>query len=163
MAGSTPLSGVTQALERVGAAYLAPVFLREVEERQHVVTGGLHYRHSGGELPAQHLGDLLPVGAYLIWRLDYEHRSNGRRHHVLSCFGHVRQQVAQEVQPATLPAAALEHPLHRGRQTQVRIREHQPGAGEASLLEGIQKLPPEALRPRCRLRRHRPPGGSREH
>jgi len=58
----------------------------------------------------------------------------------------VGQEVAQEVHPATLPRAALEHALDRGRQPQVGIRDHQPGAGEATLFERTQELAPEALR-----------------
>jgi hypothetical protein len=51
---------LVEPLERVGAPDLAPVLLREVEEGQHVITGGLHHRYGGGELLAQHLGDPLP-------------------------------------------------------------------------------------------------------
>ena len=112
---------LVQALERVGAPDLAPVLLREVQERQHVVSRGLHHRHGGGELLAQHLRDPLPVGAHLIRRLDHEHRLHGGGHHVLARLGHVGQQVAQEVDPAPLPAAALEHPLDRRRQPQVGV------------------------------------------
>jgi hypothetical protein len=65
---------LVQALQRVGAPDLAPVLLREVQERQHVVTGGLHDRQASGELLAQHLGNPLPVGAHLIEGLDQEHR-----------------------------------------------------------------------------------------
>ena len=57
-----------QPLMRVGAPDLAPVLLGEVQVDevfsvgvgQHVVAGGIHYRHSCWELLAQHLGDLLP-------------------------------------------------------------------------------------------------------
>jgi hypothetical protein len=37
--------------------------------------------------------------------------------------------------PPTLPRTALEHPLDCFPQPQVGIRDHQPGASEASLLE----------------------------
>ena len=50
------------------------MLLGEVKERQHVVSGGLHHGHGGGELLAQHLGDPLPVGTHLIGGLDHEHR-----------------------------------------------------------------------------------------
>ena len=81
-------------------------------------------------------------------------RLHGRCHHVLARFGHVRQQVAQEVHPAPLPAAALEHPPDRCRQAQVGVRDHQPGSSQATLLllrrslrlEGAEELPPETLR-----------------
>jgi hypothetical protein len=92
-------------LQRVGAPDLAPVHLRELEERQHIITGGLHDRHGGGELFAQHRGDPLPVGPHLIGRLDHEHRFHRRRHHVLGSLGHVAQQVAQEAHPAPLPGS----------------------------------------------------------
>jgi hypothetical protein len=50
------------------------VFLEEAQESQYVVTGGFHHRRSAGELLAQHLGDLLPVGSDLLRLLDHEHR-----------------------------------------------------------------------------------------
>jgi len=126
---------LVEALERFGAPHLAPVLLREVQERQHVVTGGLHHRHGARGLHAQHLDDPLPVGAHLLRCLDHKHRFHGRRHHVLAGLWHVAEQVAQEMHPATLPAAALEHPLDRCRQPQVGIRDHQAGASQATLLE----------------------------
>lgn len=63
------------------------------------------------------------------------------------------EQVAQEVHPAPLPGAALEHPPDRCRQAQVRVRDHQPGSSQATLLllrrslrlEGAEELAPEAL------------------
>ena len=73
-------------------------------------------------------------------------RLHGRCHHVLARFGHVRQQVAQEVHSAPLPAAALEHPPDRCRQAQVGVRDHQPGSSQATLLEGAEEMAPEALR-----------------
>ena len=77
-----------------------------------------------------------------------------RCHHVLARFGHVRQQVVQEVHPAPLPATALEHAPDRCRQAQVGVRDHQPGSSEATLLllrrslrlDAAEELPPEALR-----------------
>ena len=63
-----------EPLERIGAPDLAPVLLREVQECQHVVSGGLHHGHSCRELRAQHLGDPLPVGMHLVESLDHEHR-----------------------------------------------------------------------------------------
>ena len=66
--------------------------------------------------------------AHLIGGLDHEHCFHGGGHHVLARLGHVAQQVAQEVDPAPLPAASLEHALDRRRQAQVGIRDHQPGA-----------------------------------
>ena len=60
-------------------------------------------------------------------------RLHGGRHHDLAGFGHVAQQFAQEVHPAPLPAAALEHALDRCRQAQVSVGDHQPGASEAAL------------------------------
>jgi len=140
-----PFDLLVQALERVGAPDLAPVLLGEVQERQHVVAGGLHHRHGAGELLAQHLGDPLPVGAHLIGGLDHEHRFHGGGHHVLASLGDVGQEVAQEMHPAALPAAALEHPLDRRRQPQVGIGDHQPGAIQATLLEAGEELAPEGL------------------
>jgi hypothetical protein len=116
-----------------------------MQECQYVVTGGFHHGHGSGELLAQHLGYLLPVGSDLLRLLDYKHCFHCRRHHVLACFGHVAQQVAQEVHPAPLPRAALEHPLDRRLQPQVGVRDHQPGASEATLLEASHKLTPESL------------------
>jgi hypothetical protein len=55
---------LVEALKRVGAPDLAPVLLGEVQERQYVVSGGLHHMDGGGELLAQHLGDPLPVGTH---------------------------------------------------------------------------------------------------
>ncbi len=63
-----------EVLKRVGAPDLAPVLLREMQKRQYVVTGGFHHGYSAGELLAQHLGDLLPMGSDLLRPLDYEHR-----------------------------------------------------------------------------------------
>ncbi len=83
--------------------------------------GRLHHLHSGGELLAQHLGDPLPVGTHLIRYLDHEHRFHGRRHHVLAGLRHVGEQVAREVHPAALPAAALDHALDRRGQPQVGV------------------------------------------
>lgn len=93
-----------EPLERVGAPHLAPVLLREAQECQYLVTGGLHHRHGRRELLAEHLGDPLPVGAHLIRPLDHEHRFHGSCHHVLARFGNVAEQVAQEVHTAPLPA-----------------------------------------------------------
>ena len=115
------------------------------KERQHVISRGLHDRRGGGERLAQHLDDPLPVGAPLIRRLDHEYRIHDGGHHVLACLGHVAEQVAQEVNPAALTAAALEHPLDRRRQPQVGVRDHQQGALQAPLLEAAQELAPEAL------------------
>jgi hypothetical protein len=64
---------LVQPFERVGAPHLAPVLLREVQERQHVVACSLHHRHGVRELLAQHLGDPLPVGAHLLRCLNDEH------------------------------------------------------------------------------------------
>ena len=63
-----------EALQWVGAPDLAPVLLREMQKRQHVVPCGFHHGHGAGELLAQHLGNLLPVGSYLLRLLDHEHR-----------------------------------------------------------------------------------------
>ena len=112
---------LVEALERVGAPDLAPVLLGEVQERQHIVTGGLHHRHGGWELLAQHRGDPLPVGAHLIGGLNHEHRFHCGCHHVLAGLGHVGEQVAQEVHSAPLPGAALEHPLDRLPSAQVGV------------------------------------------
>ena len=111
-----------EALKRVGAPDLAPVLLREMQKRQHVVTGGFHHGHSTGELLAQHLGDLLPVGTHLIGGLDHEHRLHGGRHHVLAGLGHGGSAgCAGSVHTAPLPGAALEHPLDYRRQAQVGV------------------------------------------
>ena len=59
--------------------------------------------------------------------------------------GNVAEQVAQEVHPAALPGAALEHPLDRRRQPQMGIGDHRPRAREAALLERAQELAPEAF------------------
>ena len=40
---------LVEPLERFGAPDLAPVLLRKVKERQHVVASCLHHRHGGGE------------------------------------------------------------------------------------------------------------------
>jgi hypothetical protein len=106
-----------------------------MQKRQHVVTGGFHHGYGAGELLAQHLGDLLPMGSDLLRLLDHEHRFHGRRHHVLTSLRHVAEQVAQEVHPAALPGATLEHALDRCRQAQVGIGDHQPGANQATLFE----------------------------
>ena len=63
-----------QPLQRVGTPDLAPMFLREMQERQYVVTGGIHHGHGSWELLAQHLGYLLPVGSDLLRLLDHVHR-----------------------------------------------------------------------------------------
>ncbi len=83
---------------------------------QDVVTGGVHHGHGCWELLAQHLGDSLLVGAHLLRGLDHEHGLHGGGHHDLARFGDMAEQVAQEVHPAPLPAAALEHPPDRCRQ-----------------------------------------------
>jgi hypothetical protein len=132
-------------LQQVGAPYLSPMVLGEVAECQHVVACGLHDRHSGGELLAQHLGAPLPVGAHLVGCLDHKHRFHGRRHHVLASLRDVGQEVAQEVHPAPLPGAALEHPLDRRRQSRVGVRDHQLDANKAPLSEGGDELRPEGL------------------
>lgn len=44
-----------------------------MQQCQYAVTGGFHQGHSTGELLAQHLGDLLPMGAHLIRLLDHEY------------------------------------------------------------------------------------------
>jgi hypothetical protein len=67
------LDFLVQPLERVGAPELAPVLLREVEERQHVVSGSFHHGHGTEELLSQHLGEALPVGALLVRCLDHTH------------------------------------------------------------------------------------------
>ena len=63
-----------EALKRVGAPDLASVLLREMQKRQHVVTGDFHHGYGAGELIAQHLGDLLPMGSDLFRLLNHEHR-----------------------------------------------------------------------------------------
>jgi len=107
------------------------------------VTGGSHHGYGAGELLAQHLGDLLPMGSDLLRLLDHEHRFAGRRNHVLTSLRHVAEQVAQDVHPAgafllsaplgATPGATLEHALDRCRQAQVGIGDHQPGASQATL------------------------------
>ena len=79
------------------------MLLREVPDRQHLVTGGLHHGH----------------------------RFHDRCHHVLASLRDVGEQVAQEVHPAQAAqcnaplgatlAAALEHPLDRRSQAQVGV------------------------------------------
>jgi hypothetical protein len=81
----------------------------------------------------------------LLRLLDYEHHFHGGHHHDLAGLGHVAQEVAQEVRPAPLPAAALEHALDRCRQAQVGIGDHQSGASEAALFERAQGLAQEAF------------------
>lgn len=51
-----------EPVQRVGVPHLAPVLLREVQERQQVVSGGLHHIHSARELLAQHLADRYQAG-----------------------------------------------------------------------------------------------------
>lgn len=63
-----------EALKRVASPDLAPVLLREMQKRQHVVTGDFHHGYGAGELLAQYLGDLLPMGSDLLRLLDHEHR-----------------------------------------------------------------------------------------
>jgi len=124
---------LVEPLERVGAPDLAPVLLGEVQERQRVVSGGIHDWHSGGELLAQYLGDPLPVRAHLIRGLDQEYRFHAGCH-VLAGLWDVAEKVAHEVHPAPMPGAALEHALDRRRQPQVSIRDHQPRSAEPELL-----------------------------
>jgi hypothetical protein len=72
-------------------------------------------------------------------------RLHGRGHDVQPCLGNIAQQVVQEVHPAALPGAALEHPLDRHSQPQVGVRDHQLGFIQAALLERAEELSPEAL------------------
>ena len=85
---------------------------------------------------AQHLNDQLPVGANLIRDLNHEHCLCPPADGVFipagtmswPVFGHMAQQVAQEVHAEALPGAALEHSPDRRREPQVGVRDHQPGS-----------------------------------
>jgi len=61
-----------KALQRVDAPDCAPLLLCEVQECQHVFSGGFHPGHSVGRLLVYQLGDRLPLGGNLIrgWMSD---------------------------------------------------------------------------------------------
>jgi len=56
--------------------------------------------------------------------------------------GDVVEQAAHEVHSAPLPAAAIEHALDCGFKPQMRIRNHQPHASQATHFKQAQELAP---------------------
>lgn len=74
-----------------------------------------------------------------------EDRAEHRGDHVAVRLGHVGEQVAGEVDPATLVPGTLKGPLQRLDQTGVLIADHQPHSVQTALLQGGQEAAPERL------------------
>jgi hypothetical protein len=78
-------------------------------ERQHVLLGLEHKLSSLGEALSKGAGQVIPALHQPSGVLLAEHRPQSSGDHALVCLWDPLQQVTGEMNPAALPAAALEH------------------------------------------------------
>ena len=89
------------------------------------------------------VGDLPPLLPRRLGRRLGEDRADGRRDQRLGGLRHQRQGVAQEVDPAALPARPVQHRRDRLPQSLVGVAGHQLHPGEAPRHQAAQKGQPE--------------------
>ena len=109
------------------------MLLREVTEGQHVLSCLSHKLSGSGEALGQRGRQVVPAGQDFGGVLLGEHRAQGGRDHALVGFWHPLQQVPGEMDPAALPAAALELASDRLGEAHVGIAHHELDASQAAL------------------------------
>ena len=140
-----PLDLFVDALEQVGALDLLPVLRREVAEGQHVLAGLEHELCCPGKAFGQGAGQVIPAGFDLSCLLLSEYRAQGSGDHLLMSFWHRLEQVPGEMDPAALPAAALQHSADRVGEAPVGIADDELDPCESALFQRADELAPEAL------------------
>ena len=133
-----------EAFEGVGRVELHPVFLGKGHVGQHV---GFGLVHQGGEL--RHLGpdligDLAPLGLGRLGAVLGEGGADEGRNDAPALLVGVGQNVAHEMDPATLPSG-VEYPRHRGLDAGMVVRDHQFDPAQAAARQRTQELNPEGL------------------
>ena len=119
---------------------------RERGEREQIVAGVLEHLRDDRVGLLEHADDLAELSldeAGLAAR--DEHSADDRGDHGAGDLGDLRQDVAHEMNPATLPRRALERDLDRGDQPGVRVGDHQPNPAEAARLQRPEERRPERL------------------
>ena len=139
------LDFLVDALEQVGAPDLAPVGLREVAEGEHVLPGLQQQLRGPWEPFSKRGGQVLPAGQDVTSFFLGKHRAQRRGHHALVSFWNPLQQVPGEMDPAALPAAALELASDRLGQAHVGVAHHELDASQAAFFERGNERTPEAL------------------
>ena len=118
---------------------------REGREREQV---GLGIGEHDGDLrvgPAEHRGDLAELFLDVLAVGLGEDRADARGHHLLRALRHDREAVAYEMDPASLPAGALEHRLNGLLEPGVRVRPDELHPAQAADLQRAEEAGPEAL------------------
>ena len=119
--------------ERISAPDLAPVAVGEVRERGQVGLGLEEHLGDGGKLAGEHVGDEVDVRADLSLAGLGEDRADRRGDHLVVAFADLGQDVAHEVDPAALPAAALEDGPDGVDQAAVGVADDELDAVQATL------------------------------
>jgi hypothetical protein len=117
----------------------------ERSEREQI---GLRVGEHRGDLrmgPTEHCGHLAELFLDVLAVRLGEDRSKDRRHHLLGSFRHHREDVAHEMDPASLPTSTLEHCPDGLLQPGVRVGHDQLHPVEAAGFQRPQEARPEAL------------------
>ena len=128
---SPALDFLVEAFERVIRPALAPVLVREGELGQDIGLSLIHEVGHAGEALPEAVSDGAPLLAGTCGIGLGEDGPDGGRDHLSGRLRDQRQQVAQEMDPAALPARAVEGRLDRALESLVRIAEHQLDPTEA--------------------------------
>ena len=90
---------------------------------------------SGGELLGEHGDHLIPLRRHRCRLLLHEHRTQGSSDHVLTGLWHFDQEVARKMDPAALPATALEAAGDRLLEAGMGVADRQPHTSQAPFLQ----------------------------
>jgi hypothetical protein len=123
---------------------LGAVLLGEAHVGEHVLLGLVEEGGELGQLRADLVGHLAPLGAGRVGMILGEGRGDEGRDDASAVFAGMGEGVAHEVHPAALPGGA-EHAGDRCLDALVRIRDHQFDPGQAAALQLAQEVDPEGL------------------
>ena len=107
----------------------------EVSERREVGLGVQEHPGDRREAAGEHVGDQVDLRAHLGLTGLGEDRADRRGDHLVVAFADLGQDVAHEVDPAALPAAALEHGAEGVHEAAVGVADDQLDAAEAAVAQ----------------------------